>query len=148
MNKGLFIIILFLIIKSSFGQEFTDLRGDYLGQPLPGDTPTVFARGFVSDTLLQHSAPAFSPDGSVVFWWSFYYGKETQYFHKTMQRINNRWTMPEISPFLGQPFFSPVGKRLYCCTLSDPNYFDKQEDGWSEPKSIGIVARFPEIKMV
>lgn len=148
MEKGLLIIFLSLIVRFSFGQEFTDLYGDYLGQASPGDTPVVFAREIVSDTLLQHSAPAFSPDGNEVFWWSFYYGKKTLYFHKTMRRVNNRWTMPEISPFVGIPFFSPVAKRLYCCTLEDPNYFEKQEDGWSEPKSVGIVARFPQIKMV
>lgn len=148
MTKRLLIIILVFTIKASFGQEFTDLKGDYLGQPLPEDTPVVFARGIVSDTLLQHSAPAFSPDGNEVFWSSFYYGEKTLYFHKTMRRVDNKWTMPEISPFVGIPFFSPVGKRLYCTTLDDPIYFEKQEDGWSEPKSAGVVARFPQIKMV
>ena len=85
MKKGLLIIFLILIVKFSFGQKFTDLYGGYLGQAPPGDTPVVFARGIVSDTLLQHSAPAFSPDGNEVFWWSFYYGKKTLYFHKTMR---------------------------------------------------------------
>lgn len=149
MKRNLFIIILFLVVKSLIGQEFTDLKGDYLGQPLPGDTPLVFARGIVSDTLLQHSAPTFSPDGNEVFWWSYYYGGEkTQYFHKTMRRVNNRWTKPEISPFLGEPFFSPDGKILCLTALDGANYVEKQKDGWSEPKSNGLVARFPEIKMV
>ncbi|HRW63711.1 MAG TPA: hypothetical protein P5132_09495 [Bacteroidales bacterium] len=148
MKKRFFVIILFFTIKSSFGQEFTDLYGDYLGQTPPGDTPVVFARGIVSDTLLQHSAPTFSPDGNEVFWWSYYYGEKTQYFHKTMRRINNRWTVPEISPFLGEPFFSPDGKRLYLTALDGPNYVEKKEEGWSEPKTNGLIAHFPEIKMV
>ena len=148
MRKHYLLISFIFIYSISFGQEFADLKGDYLGQPLPGDTPVVFARGIISDTLLQHSAPTFSPDGNEVFWWSFYYGEETQYFHKTMRRVDNRWTMPEISPFLGEPFFSPDGKRLYFSALEGPKYAEKQEDGWSEPKSIGIIARFPEIKMV
>ena len=70
MKKETLIIFLVLIIKSSFGQEFTDLYGDYLGQTPPGDTPLVFAPGIVStDSLIEHSAPAFSPDGKEVFWW-------------------------------------------------------------------------------
>jgi hypothetical protein len=39
------------------------LTGDYLGQPLPGATPAVFARGIVSTGHHEHSAPALSPDG-------------------------------------------------------------------------------------
>ena len=106
MKRNLFIIILSLIVKSLIGQEFTDLKGDYLGQFLPGDTPVVFAHGIVSDTLLQHSAPTFSPDGNEVFWWSYYYGgKKTQYFHKTMRRVNNRWTKPEISSIFRRTLF-------------------------------------------
>jgi Tol biopolymer transport system component len=149
MKKGVLIIFLIMIVKFSFGQEFTDLYGDYLGQAPPGDTPIVFARGIVSDTLLQHSAPTFSPDGNEVFWWSYYYGgKKTLYFHKTMRRVNNRWTKPEISPFIAEPFFSPDGKKLYFSALDGPNYVEKQKDGWSEPKSNELVARFPQIKMV
>lgn len=150
MKKGLFIITLFLLVKSSFGQEFTDLKGDYLGQPLPGETPQVFARGIVSDIFLQHSAPTFSQDGNEVFWYTTRIDtiEETQASLRTMQRVNNRWTMPEMTPYLGEPFFSPDGKKLYLSALDGPNYLERQENGWSEPKSNGLVARFPEIKMV
>lgn len=148
MKKILLFTILLLTIEASYGQEFSGLTGDYLGQPLPGKTPVVFARGIVSDTLLQHSAPAFSPDGSEVFWWSFYYGEKTLYFQKTMHRIDNQWTVPEKSPFLGIPFFSPVDNRIYFTTYDDPKYSEKLDEGWSNLKSIELVALFPEIKMV
>jgi len=151
MKKGLFIFTLFLLVKSSFGQEFTDLKGDYLGQPLPGETPVVFARGIVSDSLLQHGAPTFSPDGNEVFWWTVNRNDgllKTTPSLRTMRRINNRWTKPEKTPFLGEPFFSPDGKKLYLSALDGPNYLERQENGWSEQKSNGLVARFPEIKMV
>ena len=70
MKKELSTIVLILIAQSSFAQEFTDLYGDYLGQVPPSDTPVVFAPGIVStDSIIQHSAPAFSPDGNEVFWW-------------------------------------------------------------------------------
>ena len=48
--------------------KFPVLKGDYLGQNPPYDTPVVFARGIVSDNNQQHSAPSFSPDGNIVFW--------------------------------------------------------------------------------
>lgn len=151
MKKEFYIIILFLIVKSSFGQEFTDLKGDYLGQPLPGETPVVFARGIVSDSLLQHGAPTFSPDGNEVFWWTANRNDgllKTKPSLRTMRRVNNKWTMPEKTPYLGEPFFSPDGKRLYFSALDGSNFIERQENGWSEPKSVGLVARFPEIKMV
>ncbi|RKD90475.1 TolB-like translocation protein [Mangrovibacterium diazotrophicum] len=148
MKKEIFILALFLLVKSSFGQEFTNLYGDYLGQTPPGDTPEVFARGIVSDTLLQHSTIAISPDGNEVFWWSFYYGKQTKYFAKRMRRIDNRWTVPGLSAFLGEPLFSVDGKKLYFSSLQGPQYVERQETGWSEPKSLGIIEHFPEIKMV
>ncbi len=147
MKKGLLIIFLILIVTSSFGQQFTDLYGDYLGQTPPGDTAVVFARGIVSDTLLQHSAPTFSPDGNEVFWW-ISTPKNHVNKQQTMRRVNNRWTIPETTPYLAEPFFSPDGKRLYFSALVGPNFIEKQENGWSEPKSIGLVARFPEIEMV
>ncbi len=40
---------------------------NYLGQSLPGAVPQVFARGLVSTDHLEHSAPAFSPDGNIVY---------------------------------------------------------------------------------
>ena len=41
--------------------------GPYLGQPLPGDQPVVFASGLISDTGERLHGPAtFSPDGRVV----------------------------------------------------------------------------------
>ena len=49
-----------LIFSSSFGQQFTDLTGDYLGQIPPGETPVVFAPGIVSTVYMEHRAPAFS----------------------------------------------------------------------------------------
>ena len=38
MKKRLVIIILFLTVNFSFGQDFTDLYGDYLGQAPPEDS--------------------------------------------------------------------------------------------------------------
>jgi len=68
MKYRFLIIILFLIVKSSIGQEFTDLKGDYLGLKPPGLLPEVFAPGIGSDTSWrEHCQVAFSPDGKYLF---------------------------------------------------------------------------------
>jgi hypothetical protein len=155
MKKELLIILLILIVKSSFGQQFTDLYGDYLGQSLPGDTPVVFAPEIVSTIYMEHSAPTFSPDGNEVFWRvakGFISNPDILVSPKTMKRIGNRWTAPMDSPYGGSPVFSPDGKRLYFEVLlpyskaDGPFFVEKQGNSWSEPKNIGLIARFPELK--
>jgi hypothetical protein len=59
MKKTLIISLLVLVAQFSFGQQFTDLHGDYLGQTPPGDTPVVFAPGIISKNGLEHSAAFF-----------------------------------------------------------------------------------------
>ncbi|MFO7720347.1 MAG: hypothetical protein R6W85_07900, partial [Gillisia sp.] len=67
------------------GENFTELHGDYLGQPLPGETPVVFARGIVSSDYKEHWAPRFSFDGNEVFWWTIRIDEENNWheIHKT-----------------------------------------------------------------
>jgi hypothetical protein len=151
MKKVLLIIILFMIVKTSIGQQFTDLRGDYLGQAPPGDTPVVFAHGIVSNEYQAHSAPAFSPDGNQVFWQENKRPKSDnekwQCFFKTMRRVDNIWTAPEVSPFAGSTIFSADGKRVFFNKDSLGPYFaENQGNKWSEPKSTGLLPRFPDLK--
>ena len=159
MKKNL-IFLLFVytgFINAQNTQEFTDLYGDYLGQTPPGDTPVVFALGIIStDSLIEHSSPSFSPDGKEVFWWIVRSPKtsEEKWTSRgmTIRCIEDRWTVPEVTPYYGGPTFSIDGKRLYFPGLypdkkvDGPYFIDKQGNGWSQPKKLGIVARFPEIK--
>jgi hypothetical protein len=161
-RKVFFVIIFVLITQFSFGQQFTDLYGDYLGQTPPGDTPVVFAPGIVSTIYMEHSTVAISPDGNEIFWWvrpgpgidSSLYNPDTWISSKTMQRIGNRWTIPKGSLFGGGSAFSPDGMRLYFTSLmpynkpDGPYFVEKQGDTWSEPKNIGLVKRFAELKSV
>lgn len=156
MKKLIFIMFIGFanFMFSQTVQEFPILKGDYLGQALPGETPVVFAPGIISvDSTVEHGAPSFSPDGNTVFWQSNlrHKEKETEIFLKTMRRVKGQWTEPEISPYGGMPAFSPDGKQLYF--ISDDTekekglYFvAKQGENWSEPKSLNLIARFPELK--
>ncbi len=132
-------------------QKFADLKGDYLGQPLPGETPSVFARDIISTKDKEHGAPKFSPDGNEVFWWSIRQENEGKWldFHKTMRRIGGQWTAPETSPFDGAPIYSSDGKRLYFASKKegdDVTFVEKQGKGWSKPTGVGLVTRFPEVR--
>ncbi len=153
--KNTFLLILFALNSIMHAQnvkEFTDLCGDYLGQPPPGDTPVVFAPGIISTIYMEHSTLTFSPDGSEVFWrveWGpgldrSLYNPATWISNKTMKRIGNRWTKPTASPCSDRPAFSPDGKRLY---FSD-YYITKQGNAWSEPHTLGLLKRFPELKSI
>ena len=142
-------------IISNNSREFTDLKGDYLGQQLPGDTPVVFAPGIIStDSTIEHGFPTFSPDGNEVFW------QANSFDHKiihclTMQRIGNMWTTPKISPYDSSPVFSPNGKRLYFLPFGEengekngPHFVEKKGIHWSDPICMNLIKHFPEIKAV
>lgn len=141
-------------MQESSPQKFTNLKGDYLGQTPPGDVPTIFAPGIISvDSTVEHGAPTFSPDGNEVFWQSNlrHQDKETEIFLKTMHQINGQWTAPETSTFGGMPAFSPDGNQLYFLpfdTEKDKDFYfaKKQGENWSEPKSLNLITRFPELK--
>jgi len=127
------------------------LSGAYLGQPLPGEMPQVFARGIVSTDDQQHGAPTFSPDGNEVFWQTNRLDSEKKWHVSVMtaRRVGDGWTPPEVSPYEGGPVFSPDGQRLYFDSKGegdDPYFLEKQGDGWGEKKYVRIVSRFPELK--
>ena len=69
MKKILLLLLgLTSIIYSQTEKKFPLLKGDYLGQPLPGDIPVVFAPGIISvDSTIEHGSPSFSPDGKYLF---------------------------------------------------------------------------------
>lgn len=132
------------------------LKGDYLGQTPPGDVPVIFAPGIISvDSTVEHGYPSFSPDGNLVFWQSNlrHKEKETEIFLKIMRRVAGQWTEPESSPYGGMPAFSSDGKQLFF-TANDTEkekglyVITKQGEKWSEPKSLNLIKRFPELKYI
>jgi Tol biopolymer transport system component len=153
MKKITFLLLLGFnsFIYTQDAQEFPVLKGDYLGQTPPGDTPVVFARGIVYDSYQQHGVPSFSPDGNEVFWQTNRQDNEKKWliFNKTARRIEGKWMTPEVSPYGSGAVFSPDGKRLYISSKeegADPYFIEKKENGWSEPKSISLISRFTELK--
>jgi uncharacterized protein (TIGR02145 family) len=139
--------------------DFHELSGDYFGQPPPGATPQLFARGIVSMETNEHSAPSFAPDGNEVFWWANRNPEEGPFLSMTMQRENGRWSAPRVTPFGYMVAFAPDGRRAYFYAFtprsaSSPEgqspldiwVVEKQGDAWSEPKCLNLVARYPELR--
>jgi hypothetical protein len=138
------------VMKFQFDNDNPEI--DYLGQTPPGNTPVIFAPGIVSvNGIIEHSAPTFSQDGNEVFWQANKLDSQQNWIITcmTMRRVGNTWSAPEVTSYDYGPFFSPDGKRLYFESKgegTDPKYIEKSADSWSEPISIGIISRFPEIK--
>jgi Tol biopolymer transport system component len=148
MKRELLIITLILIVQFSFGQQFTDLYGEYLGQTSPGDTPVVFAPGIISRYSLEHGPAVFSNDGNEVYW-AWRDNPSTICHIWYMKRINNRWTKPEsFAPFGDtvthwDPFLSLDGKRLYFSAKkngkADIWFVEKLDNRWGKPQNISAV---------
>lgn len=90
---------------------------DYLGQKPPGTTAQLFAPGLISTPAMEHSAPAFSPDGTRVLWTVL----DSNYhaFLLEMTYKNGVWSKPAPPSFADPsaddyyPCFSVEGKTLF-----------------------------------
>lgn len=141
-----------LLVRKGASQappQFPVIKGDYLGQPEPGDTPQLFAPGIVSGYGYdsEHSPAVFSPDLQEVYWTKKFQGPIL-----FMEQKNGVWTAPKSAPFCseygdGEPIFSPDGKKLFFLSSrplkpGGPSnkenmwYVERTQDGWSEPKPV------------
>jgi hypothetical protein len=128
--KNILFIILFILFSMAFTRMPYQVRleGKYLGQPLPGDIPVLFAKGIVSTDSIEHSAPAFSPDGKRVLWTVI--NRPQPAFMLESRLENGVWTVPAKTSFSSAdaddfyPSFSIDGKTLFFSSRrkSPPGY--------------------------
>jgi hypothetical protein len=128
------------------------IRGDYLGEPAPGDTAKLFAPGVISTGMAERDF-AITPDGNEIF-----FCRETGNFRYVTifytQRIDGVWSIPEVFEFCTNPAYkyvephiSPDGARLYFISNmpsdsastgnEDIWICTKTEGRWSEPRNPG-----------
>lgn len=139
-----------VILSGTFlqGEDSAGLKGPYLGQEPPGQTPKIFAPGIVSTEKNELNC-TFSPDRKQMFFTRTINGRHTT---MVMTLMENVWKGPEIAPFSGEyadvdPYVSSDGNRLYFSSRrplqgngtkdSDLWYVEKVKDGpWGQPVRI------------
>ena len=145
------------LLRSSGAKEtprnFPLYQGKYLGLKRPGLTPQPFAPELFRDIYRVHSTPAFSPDGSEVYWeCTFMQGNNSVSRIWYMKEENGRWTEPRVAPFSkypsGGPAFFHNGTRLVYDSMRprdnstnpakdlDLWVVEKSGDKWGEPKHL------------
>ena len=118
-------------------QEFPILKGPYLGQKAPGDTPELFAPGIVS-TCVQHSSAYFSRDGRKVVFSRMFPRPSVILF---MQEAQDGWTAPQVIAEGLTPFLTADGQRVYFSTWA-LMVMDKTQQGWSAPRELDTIVNF------
>ncbi len=136
--------------------RFPELKGDYLGEAPPGDTPKLFGLGIISSIWGLHSTAVFSPSGDEVCWSPMVDYPGEIYSRGgvlMMRRSGGRWTAPALMPFSDPksgddvPFFAAGGKRIYFISQrlqagEKENrreriwFSDRTSGGWSEPQPV------------
>lgn len=131
-----------------------NLKGEYIGQPAPGNKAELFAPGVIS-TGIQNRDIAITPDGNEIYTCAivgnFNYTKII-----VTKNINGSWSKPELASFSRnirykdiEPAISPDGSKFYFVSNRpdsasgkfDDNWdiwvMDRIEDGWSDPVNLG-----------
>jgi len=152
-----FVLILVLILSCSqenkSNSHFPVLKGPYLGQIPPGNSPELFAPGIISNGLSNRDV-AISPDGN-----EMNFGLHTPDFsYSTIlisQQINGIWTEPEVANFALDPRYvylepalSPDGKKMFFLsnlptdTTDNPGgqniwAVDRVDKVWGKPYNLG-----------
>ncbi|MEE4246364.1 MAG: hypothetical protein V2I33_13225 [Kangiellaceae bacterium] len=124
MTRILTLTILFLSINSLLAQQFNPepwpkLNGPYLGQPLPGDKPELFAPGLISKSDQFELNSVFSPKQKIFMFSRVIDGTYKMFF--SSQNKQGVWSEPRLAgPSKTYPghrdvdmTFSPDGKWLY-----------------------------------
>lgn len=157
MMKKLIYFAIILIASCTNQQtnecKFPVLKGDYLGQTLPGDSAELFAPGIISSGMADRDI-AISPDGKELFF-NRTIGNTDYFTIFHTQEINGIWTEPEIFTYCKdvryqntEPFISHDGQKLFFVSNRpisgdekssyDIWVSDKDENNnWTEPYNLG-----------
>ncbi|NHJ86727.1 MAG: hypothetical protein FK734_14785 [Asgard group archaeon] len=144
--------------------ENLNLKGKYLGLPLPDLEPQIFAPSIVNTHHHEHSSPTFSPDG-LEFYWSRWRRPDEglPQVIMYMKQKNGFWSKPKVATFSGKfsdggPVFSYDGQKLFFYSTR-PNLKWEQNDnniwfvkrtpeGWSEAEMLDVSINTDKAQVV
>jgi Tol biopolymer transport system component len=151
-GTGFLLIVLSTVFRLT-AQDSNSIN--FLYQKQPGIIAQVFAPGLISTDAIEHSSPAFSPDGKTVFW-AVMKMPSYQTYLMEMNFLNNKWSLAHVPSFADTtanevyPNFSPGGDTLYFCSdrkispwSSNKNtlwYVTKTTGDWSPAKVLDTVS--------
>ena len=131
-------------------EETFILKGDYLGQTPPGNTPKIFALNFVSTERSQLNA-SFMPQLDEFYFCVRGDGQASKIMET--RRIDNIWIQPKPISFTTELseidlFISPDGKKMFFCSnrpikegenKQDHDFWVSERIGnkWGEPIHLG-----------
>lgn len=127
-------------------------QNNYYNQPLPSDTPTIFAPGIISDEFGNRDM-AISPKGDEIFY-TLQFGRGLLSTIMYTKKQNGKWSQPEIASFCGvyndlEPSFSADGNTLYFVSNRaldgkgpkkdyDIWFVQKQNGNWGNPQRMPV----------
>ncbi len=128
------ILSVIAISGKSYGQdEFSALKGPYLGQTPPGLIAKPFALGVVN-TEEWGDAGSFSPDMNEFFVTRWKHTRDAREPESVIFRqVGDQWRKIAVPAGESRPFYAPNGKTLHY----GAKYKERTADGWSELKSLG-----------
>jgi ankyrin repeat protein len=139
-------------------RKFPVLKGRYLGQPEPGDTPQLFALDIVSTKDMLHGNVIFTPDGREAYWSGTYPtagSDKLDYQILMMKQVEGIWQAPQLAPFSrieyqdDCPYITADGKRIFFLSkrplkpgespADRENIWsaERRGDAWGEPEYLG-----------
>jgi hypothetical protein len=154
-RKGFLLGLTFTLLcgcsETSTDGGFPELRGDYLGQPLPGNEPELFAPGLVTSGLYTRDL-AVGPDSNQIYFSVAVPGVSVI---MVVERVGGVWQEARVASFSGiwrdfEPFVTPDGERLLFLSNRPPagqepksgwghqNIWQvhRTKSGWSEPEML------------
>ena len=135
---GILLSIIFIFQINAQNDDFPVLKGPYLGQKPPGETPEIFAQGIVS-TEADEYALEISPSGSEILF------TRNGSLVLITRHGNGIWNEPVIAPFSGkyidaESCFSPDGNKIFFCSRRPVPNEKSIRNVWGSEKIGGIWA--------
>jgi hypothetical protein len=136
MKISVFILQIVLITQICQAQNETI---NYFNQPVPGDTPQVFAPGIISLANRRETKIVFSPNGKECL---IGIGTEGTFKILYLSCNNGNWTEPSPAYFIAneraqEPFFSPDGQKIFFTSHANIFVSTLLNNLWTTPVELG-----------